>query len=138
MTNHYTTSLRGRVSRLMLGTLLALFTLTVFSSCEDDPYYGGYDDYWYLSGQYENQYSFDDWFTFYPDGTGYFEDDYGGYLEFDYYCWNNVIYFTFYPSYGPSYDLDCQIQTNSPNTITITFPPGNGFGFTTIVYRRIR
>ena len=97
----------------------------------DDPYYG--PEEWYLSGVYANDLNFYETYTFYSNGTGIYEDYYGE-LPFDYYCLDGSIYFTFYPYDGPAYDLNCGITTSGRNSLIITYPPGNGMGYTSERY----
>ena len=126
------------MSRLLKKTcaaLLAFILATVMAagltSCYDDPY-GGPDE-WYLSGTYANDNDYSETYTFYSNGTGIYSDYYGD-MEFDYYCLDSSIYFTFYPYDGPAYGLNCGITTVGRNSLVITYPPGNGFGYTSQTY----
>ncbi len=129
----------GRVSRYLtfvvmsLGLLLASSALT---SCEDDDPYG-YGDDWYLTGTWANVQDYSETYTFYYDGTGYWQTYDGDYLEFDYYCEGGSIYFTFYPDYGPSYGMNCGVAYNGGSSLIITYPPGNGWGYTSVSYIRV-
>lgn len=106
---------------------------TLLSSCDDEPGYGGMR----LTGTWTNVNQYGDTYTFYSNGTGYWEGQYES-MSFDYYLSGQDLDFTFYPVGEPPYSLYCQFSMNrAGDMITITFPPGNGFGWTTEYYRLV-
>lgn len=122
---------------LTLGGLVAGIALLTLSSCVDDPD-DGPDTDWYLSGVWQDNMNIDETMTFYSDGTGYWQSGYtGSYLDFDYYCFGNSIYFTMYPVGAPSYTLNCYIDVIDSGNLSITWPPSSMFGSTTIYYTRV-
>lgn len=116
---------------VLMALIMAVVMATGLTACYDGPY-GGPDD-WYLSGVYANDNDYSETYTFYPNGTGIYSDYYGD-MDFDYYCTGGSIYFTFYPYDGPPYSLNCGITTSGRRSLIITYPPGNGFGYTSQSY----
>lgn len=127
------------LGRLVAITMVALGSLAVLlgmTACDPDDDGPGQD--WYLSGVWENNSAIDEDMVFYSDGTGYWtSNSTGSYLDFDYYCLGDWIYFTMYPDYGPSYTLDCTIGMMGPDDMYITWPANSMYGPTTIYYSRV-
>ncbi len=116
---------------LLAAGMAMCATLT---SCEDDvedtP-----DTYWYVSGSYQSNYDADEVMNFYSNGTGYWESlSTGDYLDFDYYCWGNNIYFTFLPDYQAPYTMMCGLTVYRGGDISITWPADSFYGPVTIYY----
>ncbi len=129
----------------MLGRFVALAIILVgaiavavgMSACQmdddDDP-----DSDWYLSGAWADTEYPDEIMVFYGDGTGYWQSDStGDYLDFDYYCYGDNIFFTFYPAGAPSYNLNCYIDMTTGKSMSITWPPSSMYGAVTIYYYRV-
>lgn len=120
-------------------TALALPLLAAFalSSCdiEDEPY-GGYDS---LSGIWRNADNPSEYYEFYGDGTGYWSSNgYGMELDYDYSWDGGWLDLYLYPIDAPSYTLQCGLSQSGYNQIRITYPPGDGFGYTDVYYNRSR
>ena len=130
----------GRLMALVMATLGAMaagVAMLTFASCTDDEPAGPGGD-WYIEGVWQNNSSPDEDMTFYSDGTGYWESNsIGSYLDFDYYCVGNGIYFTMYPAGAPEYTLICYIDIINSGNMSITWPPSSPYGPTTIYYTRI-
>lgn len=127
----------GRVIALIIVLVGALVIALGMSSCtvDDDD---GPDTDWYISGVWQNDYAFDEDMVFYTDGTGYWESvSTGSYMDFDYYCYGNWIYFTFYPVQAPPYTLDCRIEFIDDWHMYIVWPPDSFYGPATVYYSRI-
>lgn len=126
----------GRAVALCIVLIGALVVAIGFSACTDDNDGPGSD--WYISGLWQNNSYPDEEMVFYSEGTGYWQSiSTGDYLDFDYYCFGNWIYFTFYPAGAPSYDLDCTIDMINGGRMNITWPPGSMYGPVTIWYTRV-
>ncbi len=127
----------GRLVALALVLFGALVMAAGLSSCEpeydDEP-----DSEWYLNGVWANNSYPDENMVFSGDGTGYWESvSTGDYLEFDYYCYNDGIVFTFYPLEMPPYSLSCYINLINGGTMSISWPGDSFYGPVTILYTRI-
>ena len=123
---------RTRLYLMLLMT--AVIAAVSFTSCDDD--FDDQDARWYLTGTWQCMQYPSETLCFFPDGTGHWNDDYSGdYEDFDYYCEDNDLYFTWYPS--PPYYEDCQIYVTNDNAMTIVYPPRDGYGPTTLYYSRL-
>ncbi len=141
------TSPKHRSEELMartLGRLVALIILLVggltvavgLSACDDDD--DNPDADWYLSGQWANNVYPNDEMYFFNNGTGYWMSNSSGEsLDFNYYCNDDDIYFTFFPVGAPSYSLDCDIDMINGRNMIITWPPSSIYGPVTIPYYRV-
>ena len=128
----------GRLVALAIILVGALVVAVGMSAChmddDDDP-----DSDWYLSGVWADTEYPDEVMVFYGDGTGYWlSDSTGDYLDFDYYCYGDNLFFTFYPFGAPSYNINCYIVMNGARRMSITWPPSSMFGSVTIDYYKIR
>lgn len=135
--------LKRSIGRLMavvmatLGAMVAGLALLTFSACTADDDDAPASD-WYISDVWQNNYSADETMTFHSNGSGYWQSlSTGSYLDFDYYCFGNSIYFTMYPTGAPSYTLDCYIDMINSGNMSITWPPSSPYGSTTIYYTRV-
>lgn len=127
----------GRLVALCIVLIGALAIGIAFSACDDEDDYGRGGD-WYINGVWQNNTYPDEDMVFYDDGTGYWESlSEGAYLNFDYYCEGNWIYFTMYPDGGPAYTLDCTISMPNGGNMSITWPAGSMWGPVTMWYSRI-
>lgn len=127
----------GRMVALAMVLFASLVVAVGLTSCVDDDDDGPATD-WYFSGVWQNNEYPDEDMVFYSDGTGYWESvSTGSYLDFDYYCYGDWIYFTFYPAEAPAYTLDCYIDLINDGNMSITWPAGSFYGATTIYYTRI-
>ena len=127
----------GRIVALAIIMVGALAVAVGLSACrlddDDDP-----DSDWYLSGVWADTEYPDEAMVFYGDGTGYWQSDStGDYLDFDYYCYGDNIFFTFYPAGAPAYNLTCHIYMYGGRSMSITWPPSSMFGAVTIDYYRV-
>lgn len=128
----------GRLVALCIILIGALSIGIAFSACADDDDDYGSDGMWYIAGVWQNNSYPDEDMVFNSDGTGYWESlSEGSYLDFDYYCQGDWIYFTMYPVNGPSYTLDCTIDMVSGGSMSITWPAGSMYGPVTIWYSRV-
>lgn len=126
----------GRFVALVMLTIGALAVAIGLTGCEDDD--NGPDTDWYISGVWQNNSYPDEEMVFYSDGTGFWWSMSGGSsLDFDYYCYGDMVYFTFYPPYEASYTLDCYIDFINSGNLSITWPASSWYGPTTIYYTRI-
>ena len=125
----------GRAVALCIVLIGALVVAIGFSACTD-AYDDGPGSDWYLSGEWQNNSYPDEEMIFYSDGSWQSLSS-GSYLDFDYYCYGDWIYFTFYPAGAPSYTLDCTISMVNGGTMSITWPPGSMYGPVTIWYTRV-
>ena len=127
----------GRMVALAMVLFASLVVAVGLTSCVDDDNDGPETD-WYFSGVWQNNEYLDEVMVFYSDGTGYWESvSTGAYLDFDYYCYGNWVYFTFYPVESAPYTLDCYIDLINDGNMSITWPAGSFYGATTIYYTRI-
>jgi|GEM_PF-789139 len=134
--HHRAAKAMGRIIGLAIVLIGALVIAVGLTACSDDDDEPGYD--WYLSGVWENNSYPDENMVFYNDGTGYWESEAReSYLDFDYYCFGDWIYFTFYPVGAPSYELDCTIDMINSGNLSITWPAGSFYGPVTIYYTRM-
>lgn len=121
-----------------LGAMAAGVALLALSSCTLDDDDNAPSSDWYISGVWQNNSSVDETMTFHSDGSGHWQSGAtGSYLDFDYYCFGNSIYFTMYPTGAPSYNLDCYIDMIDSGNMSITWPPSSPYGSTTIYYTRV-
>lgn len=129
-----------RLGRIVALIMLAIGTLAVavgLTGCVDDD--DGPQTDWYISGVWQNNSYPDEQMVFYSDGTGYwYSISDGSSLDFDYYCYADMIYFTFYPPYEPSYDVACYIDFMSSSALSITWPGDSWYGPAQIFYTRLR
>lgn len=117
----------------LIMVITALVAAAGLTACDDEPGYGGMR----LTGTWDNVNQSGDTYTFYANGTGRWDGLYES-MSFDYYLSGDQLDFTFYPVGEPPYSLYCTFSMNGAgNMITISFPPGNGFGWTTEYYRLI-
>ena len=126
----------GRLVALCIILIGAISIGIAFSACTDED--DGPAGWWYINGVWQNNSYPDEDMVFNSDGSGYWESlSEGSYLNFDYYCQGDWIYFTMYPVNGPSYTLDCTIDMVSNSSMSITWPAGSMYGPVTIWYSRI-
>lgn len=121
---------------LLFGALAVAVGMTACDFDDDDPNEPDAD--WYLSGVWANQTYPDEDMYFFEDGTGYWQSNStGSYLDFDYYCYGDNIFFTFYPAGAPQYSLNCYIYMRDGGHMSITWPPSSMYGSVTIWYYRV-
>lgn len=127
----------GRLVAFAIVVIGALVIAAGLSACTDDDD-DGPDTEWYISGVWQDNQSWDEDMVFYSDGTGYWESTSTGYyLDFDYYCFGNMIYFTFYPVEAPPYGLDCYIDFINDGNMSISWPADSFYGPVTVYYTRV-
>lgn len=127
----------GRYVALVIVAIGALAIIVGLTSCVDDDD-NGPDTDWYISGVWSNNSYPDEEMVFYSDGTGYWMSvSDGSAIDYDYYCYGDRIFFTFYPPYDSPYTIDCYIDFMNSGNMSITWPPDSWYGPITIYYSRI-
>lgn len=127
----------GRYVAIVIVAIGALAIVVGLTGCVDDDN-DGPDTDWYISGVWSNNSYPDEEMVFYSDGTGYWMSlSDGSTIDYDYYCYGDRIYFTFYPPYDAPYTLDCYIDFVNSGNMSITWPPSSWYGALTIYYTRV-